>query len=59
MKVLALVCGLWGSTFHMANQYGVIVVGIDISEKMICLAKSRLKEEGLKNIVSLEKADCL
>lgn len=43
----------------MANQYGVIVDRIDISEKMICLAKIRIKEEGLKNIIDLEKADCL
>ena len=37
----------------------VHVHGIDLSENMIRIAKTRLKEEGLQHLVTLEQGNCL
>merc|ERR1719356_985021 len=44
-KVLDVGCGIGGSAFYMAQNYGVNVLGIDLSDNMLNIAKERLKEE--------------
>ncbi len=38
MKVLDVGCGIGGSAFHMARQYGVDVYGVDLSTNMVNIA---------------------
>jgi len=59
MSVLDIGCGLGGPAYRMANRYGVHVHGIDISANMIRIAETRLKEEGLEHLVTLEQGNCL
>ena len=59
MSVLDIGCGLGGPAFRMARKSGVYVDGIDLSANMIRIAKTRLKEEGLNNLVSFSEANCL
>ena len=59
--VLDVGCGIGGSAFHMAQNYGVNVLGIDLSENMLNIAKERLITERSKfpdNVkVSFELSD--
>jgi cyclopropane fatty-acyl-phospholipid synthase-like methyltransferase len=59
LSVLDIGCGLGGPAFRMASKSGVQVHGIDLSANMIRIAKTRLKEEGLNNLVSFSEANCL
>ena len=58
-RVLDIGCGLGGSAFVMAREFGARVDGIDLSQNMLALAASRLKDNGLAEHVSLEFGDCL
>jgi len=40
-KVLDIGCGIGGSAFYMARNYGVDVYGIDLSQNMIGIAKEK------------------
>ncbi|GMN46226.1 hypothetical protein TIFTF001_015402 [Ficus carica] len=55
-KVLDVGCGIGGGDFYMAENFGVEVVGIDLSINMISLALERAT--GLKCSVEFEVADC-
>ncbi|PON79129.1 S-adenosyl-L-methionine-dependent methyltransferase [Trema orientale] len=55
-KVLDVGCGIGGGDFCMAENFGVEVVGIDLSINMITLALERAI--GLKCSVEFEVADC-
>ena len=57
--VLDVGCGLGGSAFLMAVEFGAHVHGIDVSRNMIEIARQRCKEEGVEELVTLEQADCL
>jgi len=59
MNVLDIGSGLGGPAFRMAGKSGVFVHGIDLSENMVRIAKKRLKEEGLNNLVKFEQGNCL
>jgi phosphoethanolamine N-methyltransferase len=59
MRVLDIGCGLGGPAYRLASKYGVHVHGIDLSSNMIRIAKTRLKEEGLQHLVTLEQGNCL
>ena len=59
MSVLDIGCGLGGPAFRMASKSGVHVHGIDLSSNMIRIAKTRLKEEELNNLVTFSQANCL
>jgi len=58
-KVLDVGCGLGGSAFVMARDYGLNVDGIDLSKNMLALANAKLSEQGLSNRIKLEWGDCL
>ena len=59
MSVLDIGCGLGGPAFRMASKSVVHVHGIDLSSNMIRIAKTRLKEEELNNLVTFSQANCL
>ena len=59
LSVLDIGCGLGGPAFRMAIKSGVSVHGIDLSANMIRIAKTRLKEEELNNLVTFSQANCL
>ena len=58
-KVLDAGCGLGGSAFLMAEQFGLSVDGIDLSENMIRIAQKKLALYGLSDRVTLSIADCM
>ena len=57
--VLDAGCGLGGSAFLMAREFGLNVEGIDLSKNMIRLARAKLKTYGLEHVVALSHGDCL
>jgi len=58
-SVLDVGCGIGGSAFHMAQEYGANVHGIDLSKNMICIAQDKARtqkfEDGVK--VTFEVCD--
>jgi phosphoethanolamine N-methyltransferase len=59
MRVLDVGSGLGGSAFHMAQEYGVSVDGLDLSHNMLSLAQERLQELNLGAQVKFEYGDIL
>ena len=57
--VLDVGAGLGGSAFLMAQEFGLQVEGIDLSERMVELSKLRCRELGLEDRVTLEPGNCL
>ena len=43
-KVLDVGCGIGGSAFYMAENFGAEVIGIDLSTNMVNIALERLEE---------------
>lgn len=58
-KVLDVGCGLGGSAFVMAGEFGIEVDGIDLSKNMLALARRKLEANGLSDAVCLIWGDCL
>ena len=58
-RVLDVGCGLGGSAFVMAGEFGLQVDGIDLSKNMLRLANEKLAVNGLSDSVSLQWGDCL
>jgi len=58
-RVLDVGCGLGGSAFLMAREYGLRVDGIDLSRNMLALARRKLDAYGLADRVHLRWGDCL
>ena len=58
-SVLDAGCGLGGSAFLMAREFGLNVEGIDLSKNMIRMAQAKLKTYGLERGVTLGHGDCL
>ncbi len=50
-KILDLACGTGGPTLELARR-GYIVVGVDLSEEMIQIARNKAEKQGLSNNVS-------
>ncbi len=57
--VLDVGCGLGGSAFVMAREFGLKVDGIDLSRNMLALANRKLQTNGLAASVDLRWGDCL
>jgi phosphoethanolamine N-methyltransferase len=58
-RVLDVGCGLGGSAFIMARDFGLFVDGIDLSKNMLALANEKLAANGLSDSVKLQWGDCL
>lgn len=58
-RVLDVGCGLGGSAFVMAREFGLQVDGIDLSKNMLEIANRKLAAYSLAGQVSLEWKDCL
>ena len=58
-RVLDVGCGLGGSAFVMARDFGLLVDGIDLSKNMLALANKKLAANGLSGSVTLQWGDCL
>ena len=58
-RVLDVGCGLGGSAFVMAREFGLQVDGIDLSRNMLALAEDKLASNGLSDLVRLQWGDCL
>ena len=58
-RVLDVGCGLGGSAFVMARDFGLRVDGIDLSRNMLKLAERKLQDNGLSDSVNLSWGDCL
>ena len=58
-RVLDVGCGLGGSAFLMAREFGLVVDGIDLSRNMLELAGEKLEAHGLGDRVALRWGDCL
>jgi phosphoethanolamine N-methyltransferase len=59
MKVLDVGSGIGGSAFHMAQEYGAQVHGLDLSHNMLAIAQERLVELKIESLVSFEYGDIL
>ena len=59
IKVLDVGSGIGGSAFHMAQEYGAQVHGLDLSHNMLEIANERLVEQKLESLVSFEYGDIL
>lgn len=55
--VLDVGCGVGVTPCHIAKKYGCRIVGIDVSEKMITMAKERAKKGNVKSNVEFRVAD--
>lgn len=55
--ILEVGCGVGTTPCYIAEKYGLRVVGVDISEKMIERSKERAKRKGLESRVEFRVAD--
>lgn len=55
--VLDLGCGYGATARFLAREYGCTVVGVNISEKELALAKERAVEAGLQSLLNFESGD--
>ncbi len=58
-RVLDVGCGLGGSAFVMARDFGLKVDGIDLSNNMLSIAAGKLSQYQLAPQVSFKQGDCL
>ena len=59
MRVLDIGCGTGGSAFFMAKNYGVEVLGIDLSDNMLAIANEHKREmsKEVQHLVSFRFLD--
>lgn len=58
-KVLDLACGVGSTSFYLAKKYKCKITGIDISNSMINIAKSKLAGSNYSKNISFQPADAL
>lgn len=58
-KVIDIACGKGSTALYLAEKYGCEVVGIDISEELIQVAKVLSKKKGLEDKVKFQIADAM
>ena len=58
-RVLDVGCGLGGSAFVMAAEFGLKAEGIDLSKNMLSIAQQKSRDYGLDDSVTFELGDCL
>jgi phosphoethanolamine N-methyltransferase len=58
-RVLDVGCGLGGSAFLMAEEFGLLVDAIDLSQNMVSRAQEGCSQKGLERRVTVRRADCL
>jgi SAM-dependent methyltransferase len=58
-EVLEVGCGIGAGAAHMAKQYGLRVVAVDLSEKMLDWARQRVQEAGVAGRVEFHQANVL
>lgn len=56
--VLDVGCGIGGSAFYMAKEYKVNVLGIDLSDNMLDIAKQRIKQQIFDSNVNVNFEMC-
>ena len=57
VSVLDLGCGYGATARYLATRYGCSVVGVNISEKELELAKERTATAGLDNLITFDQGD--
>ena len=55
--VLDIGCGWGGMAIYMAQNYGVKVVGVTLSDEQLALGRKRVKDLGLEGLVDLRLTD--
>lgn len=58
-EVLEVGCGIGVGAAHMAGKYGLRVVAVDLSEKMLDWARQRVEREGVAERVEFHQANVL
>lgn len=56
-RVLEVGCGTGGNACYIAKKYGCNIVGIDVAEHMVQMARERAIAEGLANKASFDSGD--
>lgn len=49
-RVLDVGCGIGGSAFHMAREYGAHVTGVDLLPQLVEQGRRRAEERGIQNV---------
>jgi len=57
MRLLDVGCGWGGMVLHAAANYGVTAVGVTLSREQLALAKTRVAEAGLEQMVDVRLLD--
>jgi phosphoethanolamine N-methyltransferase len=58
-RILDVGSGIGGAAFHLAERYGAVVVGVDLSEEMVRIAQERRHALGDPESVRFSLADVL
>ena len=58
-EALEVGCGIGVGAAHMARKYGLHVVAVDVSEKMLDWARQRAEDEGVAERVEFQSANVL
>lgn len=58
-RVLDVGCGLGGSCFVMARDFGLLAEGIDLSRNMLSIALQKSEQYGLSDSIKMTHGDCL
>lgn len=56
--VLDAGCGVGGTSIFMAEKYGSTVIGLNINEKQLGIARERARDAGVDDRVSFQYCDC-